>query len=374
MMTPTIDQRLAQLPTKVSAPFRQLLSVGQLPEEIVHTVLDAGEIAGDQSKLIGFTAGYLHLRGQGIPIHDVIDMAKKQNRRINLTWSPTRWKEAHERLSRAEALRRLAGENVHYDLEKYRKHLPSRFPGYLIGTSRRLGMEGLRQRHCVATYHDRLMEGTCAIAAVFVEKRRWTVQLELTEAPETPLSITQIKTRYNALPPASIRSEIHELLGIPLPVPGASTPANTEHNSLYFENLRRVLPILRDHRIESVTVTFDGSGDSGSIDDIHFAPAANADTIRDATIEHLATGSVFDDGQWRTAQTPQTATVYEAIEALTYDYLEETGINWYDNDGGFGNLEIDVANASVTLEINQRYTESTSEFYAEHNIETGEEL
>ena len=143
-------------------------------------------------------------------------MAKAQNRRINLGWSAKRWKEEHDRFSRAEALHRMAQENVGYDVSKFEEHLPERFNGYLIRTSRRLGMEGLRQRHCVASYDSRLRSGNCAIAAVFVGKQRWTVELRLTNNEEAPLRIDQIKTRYNSLPPASVREEIHEILDIPL--------------------------------------------------------------------------------------------------------------------------------------------------------------
>ncbi|MFA5951891.1 MAG: DUF6878 family protein [Hyphomicrobium sp.] len=370
---PTLDQRLAGLPPKVSGPFRQLLSIGHLPEDVIHTVLDAGDITGDSTKLIGFAAGFLHLRGQGIPVHDVIRMAKQQNSRINLAWSAARWKDEHERLSRAEALRRLADQNVHYDLAAYDKHLPAHFPGYLIRSSRRLGMEGLRQRHCVASYHDRLMKGVCAIAAVFVEKQRWTVQLEFTPEPDRRLLITQIKTRYNALPPAAVRSRIHELLGIALPRPAESRPAGTDENCLYFENLRRVLPVLRQHGIETVTASFDGSGDSGSIHDISYEPRTHAHAASTANVEHLRTQRFFDDGQWKRAVTAELTTVNAAIDSLTYDYLEEVGVDWYNDDGGFGELIIDVEQGSVSLEVNHRYTESTTEYSGEFDIETGDE-
>ena len=72
------------------------------------------------SKLVGFAVGYLHLRSQGVPVHDVIRMAKSQRRRINLAWSAKRWELEHERLSRAEALDRLAAENATYDVSSLR--------------------------------------------------------------------------------------------------------------------------------------------------------------------------------------------------------------------------------------------------------------
>jgi hypothetical protein len=142
-----IHTRLSNLPHKVALPIRELVAAEHLSEDDAHLILDAGECAGEHHRLLAFAVGYLNLRGQGVPVHDVIRMAKAQSRRVNLGWSAGRWKSEHDRLSRAEALATLARENVTYDVAKFAQHLPGKFPGYLIRTSRRLGMEGLRQRH-----------------------------------------------------------------------------------------------------------------------------------------------------------------------------------------------------------------------------------
>lgn len=372
-MTHTIENRLALLPAKTSMPFRQLLSAGQIPEDVIHTVIDAGEITGDTSKLIGFAVGFMHFRNKGVPVHDVIRMAKAQKRRINLSWGEKRWKEEHDRLSRAEALQRMAAENVQYDVSKFEKHLPERFNGYLICTSRRLGMEGLRQRHCVASYDSRVRKGDCAIVAVFADGQRWTVELRLTNDAEAPLRIDQIKTRYNGLPPAPVRQQIHKTLGIDLKqsTGGASYPVQ---DALYMENLRRLLPVFRQHGIEKVTVTFNGYSDSGSIEDVTYEPCDNPDALKSLLVEHISTTSFFEDGQWRRTATPEQTTLEEVIDALTNDYLEETGVDWYNNDGGFGDLIVDVQSGTVSLVVNVRFTDERTEYTAERNIETGENI
>lgn len=372
-MTHIIEKRLASLPVKTAAPFRQLLRTGQLTDDIVDAVLDAGELAGDTSRLVGFAAGYLHLRAQGVPVHDVIRMAMHHNRKLNLAWSPARWKDEHDKLSRAEALQRLAAQNVTYDLSSYDAHLPRRFPGYLIRSSRRLGMEGLRQRHCVASYHDRIASGSCAIAAVFADRQRWTVELLRSDDPQAPLLIAQIKTRHNAPAPAAVRKQIHDALEIPLPTVNPSATCAPQPACLYIENLRRILPILAAHGVATVTVYFEGSGDSGSIQDIayHPEPSARLETV---PAEILLTSASFDDGQWHTTAGATETSVHEAIDALTYDYLEETGVDWYNDDGGFGELVIDVAQGTVSLDVSVRYTESTTQYSALHNIATGDRM
>lgn len=371
---PTAEQRLFALPPKTAQPLRQLLATGQLNEHHLNYILDAGEIARDPGKLLGFAAGYMFMCAQNIPVKDVISMARSQKRRINLAWSPNRWEDEHERLSRAQALAALAGENTLYDLSAFARHLPPRFPGYLIGSSRRLGMEGLRQRHCVADYHDRIKAGTCAIAALFIDKQRWTIQLELTKDPEAPLRIAQIKTRYNGLPSAEIRQRIHQILGIAIPKAPPATAA-VQQSYLYMENLRRLLPILRERGVECVSVSFDGSGDSGSIEDIQYMPHDPAiEAVRALTVECLQTERFFDEGNWTTRVSPVQSSLNDAITALTDDFLIEANVNWYDGDGGYGSLEIDVEAGTMELNIYVRYVNSENEFYALRDIETGTDL
>jgi hypothetical protein len=370
-MEPTLEQRLSLLPPRSAAPFRQLLRNGQLTDEVVLSVLDAGELAGDRVKLIGFAAGFLHLRAQGVPVHDVIRMAKAQGRRVNLAWSPQRWKAEHDRLSRAEALRRMVEHNTHYDVSRYAAHLPPQFPGYLIRSSRRLGMEGLRQRHCVASYHDRLHSGASAIASVLLDNTRWTVELKLTGDADRPLHIVQIKTRHNGLPSAAVSEAIHRLLAITRP---DAPTTESDGLCLYMQTLQRLLPILREHSIRSVGVSFDGCGDSGSIETVMSYPSETQATFDGLTVEYLETQRLFDDGHWRSRVAPVRGTLRQAVEALTYDYLEETGVDWYNNDGGFGELTIEVEEGTVSLQINVRYTETQVEYSAVHDIATHEEL
>ena len=368
-----INHRLATLPPKVAVPFRQLLAAGQLTEDVLAVVLDAGDLANDHSKLVGFAVGYLHLRSQGVPVNDVVRMAKSQRRRINLAWSAKRWELEHERLSRAEALDRLAAESATYDVSRFEALLPARFDGYLIRTSRRLGMEGLRQRHCVASYHPQLQAGSCAIASVFIDRQRWTVQLFATGKPDMPLSIGQIKTRLNGLPTKEIRDRIHETLGLdPAIQREAAAAVHAAEDHTYMDTLRRLLPVLREHGVTRVTVSFEGSGDNGSIEDVHYKSpdAFNAEAV---IVQHTTTYHRFEDGQWIRGTELTENTLNDAIENLTYDYLVETGADWCNNDGGYGELLIDVQRGTVALDVNVRYTESTNAFSSERDIATGEE-
>jgi hypothetical protein len=243
--------------------------------------------------VLGFAIGFLHLQSQGVPMKDVIRMARIQRRRIRLDWSARRWREEHERLARAETLKRLAEENVRYDLGAVAALLPTRFNGYLIRSSRRLGMEGLRQRHCVASYNLEIQAGYCVIASVFINHQRWTVQLARTGNDAAPLRLVQMRSRFNQQPQREQRQAICRELGI-APDAAAADPQRAPCAHAYLENLQRILPLLRTHQVRTVTVSFDGSGDSGSIDEVRYGDVQiDAKALR---VEVLALQRVFDQG------------------------------------------------------------------------------
>jgi hypothetical protein len=367
----SLAARLNALPQKVALPLRELLAVGQLSDDALGTVLDATELARSPAKALGFAVGYLHLQSQGVPVKDVIRMARSQKRRIRLNWSVRRWREEHDRLSRAETLMRLGEVNVRYDLRDVAAWLPRRFRGYLIRSSRRLGMEGLRQRHCVAAYHAQIQAGYCAIVAVFVDRKRWTVQLACTGDEEVPLRIVQIRSRFNTMPTRDIRETIHGELGI-VPAPAYMTVDEERLPRTYIQNLRRILPVLRAQQVKQVRVSFDGSGDEGSIDDVSYEGAEIDDKTLMVEIE--IANRVLNGGKWSTTRELERKNLGEAIEHVTDDYLAEAGVDWYNGDGGFGELIIDVVEGRVSLEVQVRVLESSMEFSATRDIATGEEV
>jgi hypothetical protein len=367
-----VHEELATLPAKVRQAFESLLAVGQIDESVLELVLRAGRRAGDVSKLVGFAVGYLFMTAKGVPVADVIRMSEQLHRRINLSWSERRWRDEHSRLARVVTLQRLTADSVPYDLSRYQKHLPRQWPGYLVRSSRRLGMEGLRQRHCVASYHDQVQGNHCAIATVFLARQRWTVQIFLTKDPKRPLAIGQARTRNNRCASKAVSEALHDVLGIEyVRLTDSSTGAATER--FYRENLRRVLPVLQELGTQEVCVSFDGSGDSGSIEDIAFHPELEGDP---PLVSIRKPRRVYDEGSgsWLQSSEEEEAPLKVAIEELTYDYLDETDVDWYNNDGGYGDLIIDVTRGTVELTVNQRFIESTCQYSAEIDIASGEAL
>lgn len=364
-------QRLDALPHKLRTPLMNLHRSGHLEQSAISDILDAGALEGNDHNLLLFAVAYLSMISQGIPIKDTIRMAREQRRRVKMSWSPKRWQAEHNRFSRAETLMRLSAENVSYDVSEIEQGLPRSFPGYLIRSSRRLGMEGLRQKHCVASYHDGLVNQSYAIAAVFIDQVRWTVQLCRSSAPDAPLRIAQVKTVRNLSPNPDVMEKIRTALDIPAPAaPTLTTSSRYEKPRLYMENLRTVLPVLLEQSVSRVVVDFDGGGDSGSIEGVVFEdgqPGVESTEVRIQTFNRY-----HDNGEWRHESVAKAMTLHDAIYELTDDYLEETGVDWYNNDGGFGVLYIHPLAGSVELDVNTRFNESSTAFNAKNDIATGD--
>ncbi len=112
--------------------------------------------------------------------------------------------------------------------------------------------------------------------------------------------------------------------------------------------------------ITSVVVTFDGSGDSGQIEDITALSGENQPSdLPTGTIEYR------DFGFGAAAPSVTTATVRDVVENLSYALLSNAHGGWENDDGAYGEFTFDVAARSITLAYNERYTASE---YHEHEF------
>lgn len=102
--------------------------------------------------------------------------------------------------------------------------------------------------------------------------------------------------------------------------------------------------------IMTVIVEFDGSGDSGQIENVSARESEKSVDLPDSQIE-------IAQARWgRSEIERQTLPVWEAVEQLAYDLLEETHAGWEINDGAYGKFTFDVAERSITLDYNERFT------------------
>lgn len=126
------------------------------------------------------------------------------------------------------------------------------------------------------------------------------------------------------------------------------------------KHLENILNQLREEGARSICIYFDGSGDEGAIQGVNIY---KEDYIRfEPTFEvSYATSSIhWEDGKRVDKVQVKTLPVSEALENFCYEVLEKTNIDWYNNDGGYGEMQITLDPVEIKLEVNERYTEVTT--------------
>lgn len=109
--------------------------------------------------------------------------------------------------------------------------------------------------------------------------------------------------------------------------------------------------VLAAAEIETIAVIFDDYGDSGQIERIDVEPGGT-NRLPSGQIEIARTAFGSSEIQ------RQILTVQEAIETLVYDFLRQVHSGWEINDGAYGEFTFDVAERTIKLDYNERYTSS----------------
>lgn len=107
-----------------------------------------------------------------------------------------------------------------------------------------------------------------------------------------------------------------------------------------------------------VTVDFDGSGDSGQIEDMFAFDAQGEVALPEDKLSVAGADSQPDD------DADERGTVKDVIETLAYDLLEGEHGGWGNNEGAYGEFRFDVTERTITLGYHERimateYSETT---------------
>jgi hypothetical protein len=120
---------------------------------------------------------------------------------------------------------------------------------------------------------------------------------------------------------------------------------NEERSKENAGTLQSLFKDLREAGVAIVTVEYDGSGDSGDVQDV---------TLEDAKGNKM--GVDFD----------------ERCRSATYEALECRHGGWEINEGSFGNVVFDIRNGKVRFEHNERVMEATLH-ESEDYVDAGDE-
>jgi hypothetical protein len=141
------------------------------------------------------------------------------------------------------------------------------------------------------------------------------------------------------------------------------------------EDKSRFVSVLKDHGVRYIEVSFAGSGDSGSIEDVAFFKGTQSETaeltrtLKKLPFKGWGEKSKWDEanGKWVRSFAYEDMTLGQLVEALAYDALERTGLDWYNNDGGQGTFRIDLDAGNepvVSLDVGINYTETNDYSFA----------
>jgi hypothetical protein len=114
------------------------------------------------------------------------------------------------------------------------------------------------------------------------------------------------------------------------------------------ENKTALFDVLAKACIDTVEVTFNGYADNGQIDEAVIDGEGGDADLRLINIEiaRVVWGNPI--------VVRETLSVKDAIEKLIYDLLEQTYAGWENNQGAYGEFLFDVAERSITLNVNER--------------------
>lgn len=138
----------------------------------------------------------------------------------------------------------------------------------------------------------------------------------------------------------------------------------------HFERIRAHMVM---QGVSKVCVDFDGSDDSGSVKDVYLTftdgsyCGSRAEELLKVKFPGVIYRSVFDNvsGRWKEERRETLLSLEEILKNATYAALEEAGHDWYNNDGGYGQLILELGGngAELLLEVHIREVSTTDYAY-----------
>jgi hypothetical protein len=127
-----------------------------------------------------------------------------------------------------------------------------------------------------------------------------------------------------------------------------------------------------------VVVHFAGGGDSGSIEDVYVLDKDTAHLAIDhIELEWEEASDNFDEANtnWVRHYAVRLMPLRDILKQMTESALESTGLDWYNNEGGQGNLYIYPTETPVRveLEVGINYTTTDDHSFDFTNDEESEE-
>ena len=140
-------------------------------------------------------------------------------------------------------------------------------------------------------------------------------------------------------------------------------PATTvlDASSILGRNRTILLAVLKQGGVSTATVTYAGSGDSGSVEDVAVESVTGNrfDTL--ALITVFTNQSDYRDRAWHASVVDQQVSIDQALRDFAEEAVELLHGGWEDNDGASGSVIFDCENGTVRVEHTVYFTDSDYE-------------
>jgi hypothetical protein len=130
--------------------------------------------------------------------------------------------------------------------------------------------------------------------------------------------------------------------------------AKTKKEKEAVDTIKDTCKLLRTMGVTSVTCTYDGSGDSGDMQDIMLVSGALVGENSSKSLQN------FVDRHVSTVETSKqlfTQKMADALENALWKIVSDNFPGWENEDGAFGEIDVTVEDGKIKVEHNQRYTE-----------------
>lgn len=120
-------------------------------------------------------------------------------------------------------------------------------------------------------------------------------------------------------------------------------------------NLKLFLDMIKQNGIVRIEARFNGGGDSGSMDEVNIYDKNNQliDPKNRGRVEIKKNKSIFDPKTetWKQILTYEAVEIDQAIEGLMEKALDQVDLDWYNNEGGGGDITIDFNEKNPEVNI-----------------------
>jgi hypothetical protein len=127
------------------------------------------------------------------------------------------------------------------------------------------------------------------------------------------------------------------------------------------KNKESIKQVMLDNDVDSIEVTYEGSCDSGAIQDIDF----DCDDSKSYTYYGIESIK-GPDGEWHESPKESKSSGTELIESVCYNILSTEYAGWENNDGAEGTFNFyldEEGELTITLNHSASYTETNESEY-----------